>query len=150
MNTLILIIAGAAAGIAVLVFAANRRSHPVADAGDPRALNVRATTTVYEPIQVTRNTPPLHKKHYYGVSVRPGVNCCDAIKAISRNRYLQGQAPLLPLPECDREDCRCIMHPENDRRTNIDRRADAFSAYGNYRNGWHPRRRHEGQDRRTE
>jgi len=150
MNNLILIITGAGISVGVLAFIAYRRSHPVADESHYFAAAMASTTTVYKPIQVTRNSPPLHKKHYYGVSVRPGVNCCDAIKAIARNRYLQGQAPRLPLPACDREDCRCIMHPENDRRTNIDRRADAFSAYGEYRDAWHPRRRSEGQERRQE
>ena len=54
-------------------------------------------TTVYKPIEITRNTPPQRKKHFYGVSVRPGINCCDAVKAIARERYLQGEAPALPV-----------------------------------------------------
>lgn len=150
MGIPIVIVTGVGISIAVLAFAVYRRSHPATHGADFGSTDTISAKTVYRPIEVTRNTPPVHKKHYYGVSVRPGVNCCDAIRAIAKNRYLQGQAPRPPLPGCDREDCRCIMHPENDRRTNIDRRADAFSAYGDYRDNWHPHRRREvdGQDRR--
>lgn len=95
------------------------------------------------PVNVTRNTPRKRQQHYYGVSVRPGDNCCEAVQAIARNRYLQGEAPSLPLPDCDYGDCRCVMRPEDDRRTSIDRRNDAFSGYG-----WHPRRRAEAEERR--
>ena len=102
---------------------------------------------VVRPVQVTRNAPPKRKQKFYGVSVRPGNNCCDAVKAIARNRYLQGEAPTLPLPDCDRADCRCVMKPEDDRRSHIDRRDDAFSAYGVNLN-WHPRRRKEARERR--
>ncbi|MGI9342324.1 MAG: hypothetical protein ACR2QV_05705 [Gammaproteobacteria bacterium] len=95
------------------------------------------------PIQVTRNAPSRREKQFYGVSVQPGLNCCDAVKAIARERYLQGDAPKLPLPDCDFEECRCIMRPEDDRRTSIDRRHDAFSGFG-----WRPRRRAEAEERR--
>lgn len=95
------------------------------------------------PIHVTRNAPRKREKQFYGVSVDPGLNCCDAVKAIARDRFLQGEAPQLPLPDCDHDDCRCVMRPEDDRRTSIDRRNDAFSGFG-----WRPRRREEGEERR--
>jgi hypothetical protein len=95
------------------------------------------------PIHVTRNAPRKREKQFYGVSVEPGLNCCDAVKAISRDRYLQGEAPRLPLPDCDLDECRCVMRPEDDRRTSIDRRNDAFSGFG-----WRPRRRAEAEERR--
>lgn len=141
MDTLVLIIIGAGISIAIAVLLVMRRARAVPG-------KYAAAVGVHEPVPVTRNAPPKRAKHFYGVAVRPGVNCCDAIKAIARNRYLQGEAPELPLPDCDRDDCRCVMYPENDRRTPIDRRDDAFSAYGDYRPGWHPRRRHEAPERR--
>ncbi|MFQ5635177.1 MAG: hypothetical protein ACE5G3_07590 [Gammaproteobacteria bacterium] len=144
MNIWILFLAAAAVGVAVAAFVWTRRS----DAVTEKYHDDYAATGLEKPIEVTRNTPPKRKKHFYGVSVRPGVNCCDAAKTIARNRYLQGEAPQFPLSDCDRDDCRCVMYPEDDRRTDIDRREDAFAAYGDYRGGWHPRRRHEGPDRR--
>jgi hypothetical protein len=144
MNTLILISVVAGLGIAVAVVALLRRNRPMVNKyGDDLA-----ATAIHPPFAVTRNAPPKREKEFYGVSVRPGVNCCDAVKEIVRNRYLQGDAPSLPLPTCDRSDCRCVMKPEDDRRSDIDRRDDAFSAYGDFRSGWHPRRRHEGKEER--
>jgi len=144
MDTLMWIAVVAGLGIAVAGFVMVRRNRPILNKyGD----NLSATA-VHPSIPVKRNSPPQRKPKFDGVSVRPGVNCCDAVKAISRERYLQGEAPSLPLPGCDRQDCRCIMRPEDDRRSRIDRRDDAFSAYGDYRPGWGPRRRHERKERR--
>ncbi|MFW2405207.1 MAG: hypothetical protein ACN4GT_10605 [Gammaproteobacteria bacterium] len=141
MDNLVLIAVGAGISIAVVAGLLVRRSRPELNKYGARA-------GAHEPLNVTRNTPRKREEHFYGVSVRPGVNCCDAVKEISRNRYLQGEAPSLPLPNCHRSDCRCIMRPEDDRRSHIDRRDDAFSAFGDFRQGWHPRRRHERKERR--
>lgn len=144
MGTIVPIIVAVGAGVAIAGYFFLRRPHatPNKYGDNPSPAGARQS------IQVTRNAPPKRDKRYYGVSVRPGTNCCDAIKAIAHERYLQGEAPQLPLPGCDREECRCVMRPENDRRTQIDRRADAFSAYGDYRPGEHPQRRYQGEDRR--
>lgn len=144
MNAVVLIVVIAGLGIAVAAAVVLRRGRPTANKyGDDLS-----ATAIRPPIDVTRNRPPRRKEKFYGVAVRPGVNCCAAVREIARNRYLQGEAPLLPLPNCDRNDCRCVMKPEDDRRSRIDRRDDAFSAYGDYRPGWSPRRRHERKERR--
>ncbi|MBT8443857.1 MAG: hypothetical protein KJO13_03880 [Gammaproteobacteria bacterium] len=144
MDTLTLIVVIATLGVVVLVAAVLRRNRTMVNKyGDDFS-----ATAIRPPIAVTRNQPPKRTQKFYGVSVRPGTNCCDAVREIVRNRYLQGEAPSLPLPNCDRSDCQCVMKPEDDRRSQIDRRDDAFSAYGEFRSGWHPRRRHERKERR--
>ena len=100
------------------------------------------------PVKVTRNQPQLHEHHYYGVSVHPGSNPCVAIQAIIENRYLSEDAPHLPLPDCDQDECGCVMMPEGDRRVGYDRRGDSFSAYGNYELDRHSQKRHHESDRR--
>lgn len=146
MNTLLLVTILATLGIvavAIVVFRRRMDEPPLNKYGDDPS-----APTVQQPVHVTRNSPPKREKKFYGVSVRPGINCCDAVKAIARNRYLQGEAPLLPLPDCDQEECRCIMRPEDDRRTPIDRRDDAFSAYGDYVPGWNRQSREKSVERR--
>ena len=111
MNILILITVVAGLGIAVAVVVRARRNRTMLNKyGD-----VMSATAIRPPIEVTRNAPQQHERKFYGVSVRPGVNCCDAVKQISRNRYLQGEAPSLPLPNCDRSgrsnDTRCPCKP---------------------------------------
>lgn len=100
------------------------------------------------PVQVTRNQPRQHPQHYYGVSVQLGNNPCDAIRAIADKRYLSDEAPHLPLPDCDRDECRCMMPPQDDRRAGYDRRGDSFSAYGNFELDRHTQKRHDEEDRR--
>lgn len=139
MSNLELIVIGAVVSVAIAALAIYFRSRSTR----ARCGERYPAADELAPVHVTRNTPRKRQKHFYGVSVKPGDNCCDAVKAIARERYLQGEAPKLPLPDCDRDDCRCVMRPEDDRRTPIDRRNDAFSGYG-----WHPRRRDAGEERR--
>lgn len=100
------------------------------------------------PVKVSRNQPHSRVAHYYGVSVRPGGKRCDAIMEIIDNRYLSQEAPHLPLPGCDQDECDCVMMPEGDRRVGYDRRGDTFSAYGNFELDRHAQKRTHKDDRR--
>jgi hypothetical protein len=93
------------------------------------------------PVKITRNEPVQHELHYYGASVQLGSNPCDAAKAIAHERYLADDAPHFPLPDCNRDECRCMMRPQNDRRAGYDRRDDTFSAYGNFELDGHSQKR---------
>lgn len=100
------------------------------------------------PVQVTRNQPARQSHHYYGATVQVCSNPCDAVREIANKRYLSEDAPHFPLPDCDREECHCIMRPQDDRRAGYDRRGDSFSAYGNFELDRHEQKRQEKRDRR--
>ncbi len=101
------------------------------------------------PLKVTKNEPSRKAHHYYGASVQLDNNPCEAAKAIENERYLAADAPHFPLPGCNRDECRCMMRPQDDRRAGYDRRGDSFSAYGNFELDQHSQKR-EGEkiDRR--
>ncbi len=138
MNWLWLLI-GFPAGIAVAWYFLRYR--PAAEDVAPR---VRKTG----PVQVKQNQPKRHAHHFFGVIVQPGSNACDAVKAIAYSRYLSEDAPRLPLPDCNRGECRCTLQPQDDRRAGYDRRGDSFSAYGNFELDRHAQKRHTRNDRR--
>ena len=100
------------------------------------------------PIEVKKNTPRRREQHFYGATVEACNNACDAAKAIADKRYLAEDAPRFPLPDCDRNDCRCRMRPQDDRRAGYDRRGDSFSAYGNFEADKHDQKRSAKIDRR--
>jgi len=100
-------------------------------------------------LAVTRNAPTSRKRHYYGVSIKAGVNTCDAVDAIRNDRFLLEDAPKFPLPGCDRGDCSCVALPEDDRRAANDRRRYSFTAYGDYNpNAYYEKREDTEEDRR--
>jgi len=102
------------------------------------------------PLKITRNEPTQHEHHYYGASIQLGINPCDAVKALANQRFLTEDAPNFPLPGCDRDECRCMMQPQDDRRAGYDRRGDSFSAYGNFELDRHSQKRtKEKNDRRN-
>ncbi len=69
------------------------------------------------------------KVAYHAVSISLEQSACDAAKAMTGRRFLSDAAPLLPLPDCDVLECRCIFTHHKDRRTNGDRRSP-FGAAG--------------------
>ena len=58
-------------------------------------------------------------------------SCCSAAKALAGKRLLAGEAPALPLPECDQSTCRCRYNRFTDRRTEARRAADVGLRVGN-------------------
>lgn len=50
--------------------------------------------------------------------------CCAAAEALAGKRLLAHEAPMLPLPGCDRSKCRCRYNRLTDRRTEARRAAD--------------------------
>ena len=59
---------------------------------------------------------------YHSVSIRLSKNACAAAEDLSGRRYLATTAPILPLPECDADECTCRFEHHEDRRTGKDRR----------------------------
>ena len=117
-------------------------------AGETVALDVKYKNT--GPVKVTRNEPVKHAHHFYGAAVQIDSNPCDAVRAIADQRFLSEDAPHFPLPGCDRDECRCMMRPQDDRRAGYDRRGDSFSAYGNFELDRHDQKRNDKKDRRNQ
>lgn len=141
MNNWLLLLVGFPIGIAVVWFLVRDKA-----AGEivatPRWKNKPG------PVKVTRNKPRHHEQHFYGAYVQVGINACEAAKAIADHRFLADEAPHFPLPDCDRDECRCMLRPQDDRRAGYDRRGDSFSAYGNFEMDRHAQKRDHNRDRR--
>jgi len=56
---------------------------------------------------------------WHAVSIQGGEGGrCEAARALAGRRFLSGDAPALPLPDCDRPDtCHCRYRKHGDRRT---------------------------------
>jgi len=63
------------------------------------------------------------RRKYAAVSIQSFGRGCEAATALRGRRFLAGEAPSLPLPECGSERCGCRYFHHVDRRTgNLDRR----------------------------
>lgn len=74
----------------------------------------------------TGNGGELRKECAYGgveIVFREGA-CCAAVRALAGQRILAGDAPVLPLKDCDKAVCCCKYQRFLDRRTDTRRDAD--------------------------
>ncbi len=91
------------------------------------------------------------KVAYHAVSISLEPSACDAAKAMTGRRFLSDAAPLLPLPDCDVLECRCIFTHHADRREKKDRRSPfASGGYSANPTGTHERDRRARKDRRED
>lgn len=70
-------------------------------------------------------------RRFHGVTVRPGLVCCQAAQALTGRRFLSQEAPALPLPGCDQKTCQCAYSHFRDRRDGEDRRA-GWGSFGGF------------------
>jgi hypothetical protein len=59
---------------------------------------------------------------YHAVSIKAGPSCRQTHLKYGRTRYLSNEAPSIPLPTCDTQNCRCRYVHFKDRREGFDRR----------------------------
>ncbi len=91
------------------------------------------------------------KVAYHAVSISLEQSACDAAKAMTGRRFLSDAAPLLPLPDCDVLECRCIFTHHEDRRAGQDRRSPfATGGFGSTATGSHEKERRARNDRRED
>ena len=88
------------------------------------------------------------RSRYHAVSVKPGAYACAAANNIAGQRFLAAQAPTLPLPDCDADECECHFVHHNDRRTGKDRRSPFTSGGLAAATGTFSGERRRGDDRR--
>jgi hypothetical protein len=81
---------------------------------------------------------------WHAVEIRGGRRCCDAARALAGKRFLPGEAPSLPLPDCDcGSRCECRYRHHEDRRCGPRRAADG--AFASPPTGNEDRRHAEGR-----
>ena len=61
---------------------------------------------------------------YHAVSIKFKSDACAAVKALEGKRILSREAPMLPLPDCDNPNCRCVYKHHDDRRAGPRRESD--------------------------
>ncbi len=60
---------------------------------------------------------------FHAVAIKTPVYACEAALKLEGVRFLGSEAPKLPLPECDRDNCECRFQHYDDRRSGRDRRS---------------------------
>lgn len=71
--------------------------------------------------------PLVNRKPYAAVRVKPHQHACNAAFDISHRTFLVSEAPILPLPDCNKaESCRCGYVHYDDRRHGRERRGDSI------------------------
>ena len=68
------------------------------------------------------------KPEFSAVKVAVDLNCCQAVRDMSKQAFLTNSAPSLPVPECDAMSCRCRYTYLEDRREG-ERRSPVLSIY---------------------
>ena len=53
---------------------------------------------------------------YHAVSIRHETNACPSVLGMGKRRFLSGEAPIIPLPECGSTHCDCKYSHHKDRR----------------------------------
>ncbi|MHB1215661.1 MAG: hypothetical protein ACYCY9_11795 [Thiobacillus sp.] len=88
------------------------------------------------PQGVKRHTPqtvPAAKQgkpgNYHCVEVRGGASACEAVKRLGGSRYLPDEAPSLPIPGCNAQNCTCGYFHHADRREDDRRNAYRLWAF---------------------
>ncbi len=66
--------------------------------------------------------PVTPRKPYQSVSLAPGPNACEAVRNAREQRFLSGEAPLLPLEGCGTQKCACKYVHHDDRRDGMSER----------------------------
>ncbi len=92
------------------------------------------------PRPVTRGKTAGGTSMFHAMSIRPGLDPCEAAKKLKGQRLLSKSAPSLPLPECKAADCQCWYEHFADRRLD-DRRSYRPTNYADHE-------RRAGNDRR--
>jgi hypothetical protein len=85
--------------------------------------------------RTVQNSNPLPKNPYRAISIVSSESSCAAVKAIGTKRFLveDGDAPQLPLSDCDGAKCTCKYAHHEDRRDDSDDGDDRRALEGSMR-----------------
>jgi hypothetical protein len=87
---------------------------------------------------------------FHAVSIHYSEGACTTAKTLSGQRFLAEDAPKLPLPGCDAQECLCHFTHYEDRRSTVERRVpfSGVNYAGTSRSRLQERRK--GKNRRSE
>jgi hypothetical protein len=90
---------------------------------------------------------PVRAVSYRCVGIQPAdpLMACDAVKGIAGQRFLPGQAPKLPLPDCMVDRCSCRYVHFDDRRGGSRRAATGIQVRRLQPMDWEERRHNRGR-----
>lgn len=117
--------------VALVIWRKKRRATEKAIAGE-KSIDLTATTS-----------------KFHAVSIRPGLEACDAARGLEGQRFLSEAAPPIPLPSCDSRNCQCRFVHFADRRSGDDRRSPYPATIG-IDTGTHRQEQRQAGDRRKE
>jgi hypothetical protein len=87
---------------------------------------------------------------YPGVAIKLCTNACGAARELQNSRYLSGEAPKLPLPNCSKSDCACKYAHFSDRRDIHEDRRHAYSMQTDLYDTNGNQNRRENKERRVQ
>lgn len=105
----------------------------------------KATATETPSASVTKK-----KTAYHAVSIKLGPHACVAAQDMAGQRFLASEAPQLPLPDCDVDECSCHFAHHDDRRSGKDRRSPFAPAGFGSGTGAYQKERRERPERRKD
>lgn len=85
---------------------------------------------------------------YHAVAIKTSGHACASANELAGTRFLSAEAPTLPLPDCDVDDCQCSFVHYKDRRSGKDRRSPFSPAGSPATTGRFETERRAGSDRR--
>jgi len=85
----------------------------------------RLTGKQSAPSKKAANDSDYKSSKYRGVQVTVNTDaCCEAAREIAGQRFLSDDVPMLPLNDCDANNCQCSYKLYDDRRTDFRRASD--------------------------
>lgn len=114
----------------------------------PKAARIR--TPVPPPVRSPTGINRKQTRKFHGVSVRPGLQSCNAVQALGGQRFLPDEAPAMPLAGCDQARCQCSYAHHGDRRDQGERRSGwgSFGGFAPSIPGGNRRGKDQDRDRR--
>lgn len=121
----------------------------IAAAGGILAIKMRSSGGPDRPrAKTARRASAKARSDFHAVSICMDASPCHAIRKYAGLRLLSGEAPALPLPDCDQRDCSCRFEHYTDRRSG-DNRRDRVVAIGRMSSGEATDERRSWKDRRA-
>lgn len=85
----------------------------------------RLTGKQSAPSKKAANDSDYKSSKYRGVQVTVNTDaCCEAARELTGQRFLSDDVPMLPLDDCDANNCQCTYKLYDDRRTDFRRASD--------------------------
>ena len=133
LTALVTVVACVGGVLLARFLSAGARSRDSECATSPAAPQATGSTTEEPRQSAVRQAPEVisAKPVYHAVSIVPGTFDCAAVRDVVDQRFLSTEAPSLPLPDCDNDNCKCRFVQHEDRRSNEDRR-DQFATFGGF------------------